>query len=489
MTDIEQLEDRQHVSKAFQFSAVNQIVNRILTFLSGIAIMRILSPEDVGIYAAAMAIVVFCTSFNDIAMTPAVIQWEGRVSRAARCGTTIAMTGSGILFAMVFAGADSISGLLNEPELAGPLRLMSFAILIDGLGTIPLALLTRSMHQKRILIIETISLLIQIVTTIGLALNDFGATALIWGMLLSNGFTAIVMFISVPEACIPGFHKETITKLVRFGSPIALSNLFHTGTVNADNIVISAFEGSKELGYYQLGYNGGNLPENTVGATVGRVSFAWFSKIRDNAAHSRKAFHDLTLGLVATTFPFVIFLSVMADDVVHVLYGEKWLPAVDIVRILAFLGGARVFLNFFADIFSANGKPLLELKFYAIWFFTLVPALIAGAYFGGITGVAFAHVAVAALVISPIVGRALSKHGYPVAETARHSLIFVAGAIAQAITSLALADYIESPLASLIIAGGAGALIFLLVTFPSLNAIRKSFTKPDHGFKDVDLVD
>ena len=67
-------------------------------------------------------------------------------------------------------------------------------------------------------------------------------------------------------------------------------------------------QGPKQLGFYQLGYNGGNLPENTIGATIGRVSFAWFSEIRDNYKHRQKAFHDLTLGLVATTLPFVVFL-------------------------------------------------------------------------------------------------------------------------------------------------------------------------------------
>ena len=192
------LENRQHVSRAFRFSAINQIVNRIATFSSGIIIMRILSPSDVGTYAAASAIVIFVTSFNDFAMNPAVIQWKGRVSRAARSGTTVALIGSTFFFLIVFAAAPTIGSWLNDENLGSALRLLSFAILIDGIGTIPLALLTRSMRQKRILAIETFSLVVQIVVTITLAKLDFGPNALVWGMIVSNGLSAGLMFVSAP---------------------------------------------------------------------------------------------------------------------------------------------------------------------------------------------------------------------------------------------------------------------------------------------------
>lgn len=476
------LENRQHVSRAFRFSAINQFVNRIATFSSGIIIMRILSPSDVGTYAAASAIVIFVTSFNDFGMNPAVIQWKGRVSKAARSGTTVAMAGSVLFFALIYAIAPTIAQVLGDEQLTSVLRLLSFAILIDGFGTVPLALLTRSMRQKRILAIETFSLASQIIITIVLASMGYGSNALVWGMLISNGISALLMFISAPEAGIPGFNLDATKKLLTFSSPIAISNFFRVGTMNADYLVIGAISGTKQLGFYQLGYNGGNLPENTIGATVGRVSFAWFSEIRDNDKFRKKAFHDLTLGLVATTLPFVIFLSVLAEEIVRVLYGDKWLPAVEIVRILAFLGGMRVFLNFFADIFAAIGKPILELRMFVIWFGALVPALILGTNLWGIEGAAFAHIFVSTLIIVPIVIQNLIKNDFPIGLTARNSLIFIIGALGQAVTSYSTAQLISQPFISLVVAGGLGGVVFVIVTFYPLNNIRKTFTRVDHGF-------
>lgn len=483
----EQLENRQHVSRAFQFSALNQIINRIATFSSGIVIMRILSPSDVGVYAAASAIVIFATAFNDLAMNPAVIQWDGRVSRAARSGTTVALVGSTILFGVVFLMAPYFANWLGEESLESVLRLLSFAILIDGIGTIPLALLTRAMRQRRILAIETVSLAIQILVTIVLALNDQGAKSLVWGMLVSNAFSAISMLISAPEAGLPGFHPETIKKLLRFSIPLATSNIFKVATVYTDNIVVGAISGTKQLGYYQLGYNGGNLPDNTIGATVGRVSFAWFSEIGKNEKHRKKAFHDLTLGLIATTLPFVVFLSVMADDIVRVLYGEKWIPAIEIVRILAFLGGIRVFINFFGDVFSAIGKPIIELRQFSLWFTALLPSLILGTHLLGIRGAAFAHLVVAFLLIFPIVVRNLHKNGFPVKATLFDSTIFIVAAINQALVSYLISRYIDNIYLSLIVSGGLGFVVFVIVSFKSLNRVRKSFTQKNHGFTDDEL--
>ena len=481
-----QLENRAHISRAIRFSAINQVVNRIATFASGIIVMRILLPGDVGTFAAATAFVVFCTAFNDICMGPALIQWKGNLHQAAKSGATIAIGGSVFLYVIFYFLSPSIGNWLDDDQLSSVLRLLMLLVIIDGIGTVPLAVLTRKMRQKPILYIETISLAAQIIVTIVLAKNDFGPFSLVWGMVASNGLSTLMMFAIADEARLPGFHLDTAKKLIRFGSMLAVSNVFRVSTQYFDNLVVSATQGTTQLGYYQLGYNGGNLPENTVGATVGRVSFAWFSEIRENDKHRRKAFHDLTLGLVATTLPFVMVLSVLSTDIVQVLYGDKWRHAANIVRILAILGGIRVFLNFFADIFAANGKPHLELQIFSLWFAALIPALIIGSLVGGITGVAIAHVMVASLVIIPLVMFNLSKQDFPVAQTFKDSIVLVIGAICQGIVMFSISQMIESPFISLIISGAAGAGVFILVTFKVLKQIKKTFTDPSHGFSNLD---
>lgn len=481
----EQLEDRQHVSRAFGFSAANQVVNRIVTFGSGIIIMRILLPGDVGTFAAATAIVVFCTAFNDLCMGQAIIQWKGDLRAAVRTGITVSLAGSLILFGIVFALAPYFGEWLNDDKLTSVLRLSMLLVIIDGVGTTPVALLTRTMRQKAILGIETVSLIAQIFITVVLALGGFGAYALVWGMLASNALTALLMFIIAPETGRPAFDWTIAKQMIRYGSTIAASNIFRVGTQYCDNLVVGVVNGTKQLGYYQLGYNGGNLPENTIGATVGRVSFAWFSQIRENFHHRNKAFHDLTLGLVATTLPFVMFLSVLSKDIVLTLYGEKWLPAAEIVRILAILGGARVFLNFFADIFAADGHPLIEFKTFVLWCCALVPALIVGAHIDGIRGVAIAHVLVAIIIITPFVLRKLAHKEFPLTQLGKDSIIFVIGAVAQGITMYAISQFISSPFWTVLFAGAAGALVFALITFKKLIVIKKTFTQADHGFTEV----
>ncbi len=483
--DADQLEDRKHVSRAFRFSATNQIVNRIVTFASGIIIMRILVPNDVGTFAAATAIVVFCTAFNDICMGQAIIQYKGVMKDAIRSATTIALTGSIFLFIVVYFLAPYYGDWIGDQHLTSVLRLLMLLVVIDGIGTVPLALLTRDMKQKTILGIETMSLMTQIFITIVLALGGHGPFALVWGMLASNGLSAFLMLLIAPETGRPGFQFSVVKVLVKYGSTLAASNVFRVGTQYCDTLVVGAMSDTKQLGYYQLGYNGGNLPENTIGATIGRVSFAWFSQIRDNVEHRNKAFHDLTLGLVAITLPFVIFLSVLAPDIVHVLYGEKWMPAAEIVRILAFLGGIRVFLNFFADIFSADGHPLLEFKTFVLWCATLIPALILGAHIGNIRGVAIAHVLVAFIFIVPYTLRKLSHKNFPLAQTGKNSVIFVIGALVQVAVTATVSQLFTSPFWTVLLAGGAGALTFILITFKSLLRIKKTFTRADHGFSEI----
>ncbi|MFN8015307.1 MAG: oligosaccharide flippase family protein [Acidimicrobiia bacterium] len=481
-------EDRNDVSRAFRFSALNQVVTRIATFISGIIVMRILSPNDVGTVAGATAFVVLCTSFNDICMGPAVIQYKGRIAQAARNATTIALSGSVIIFCFFYFLAPYISTWLDNSKLTNVLRLLLLLVVIDGIGTVPLALLTRSLRQKAILFIETISLIIQISVTVILAILDFGPYSIVWGMIASNAFSALAMFAIAHEASLPGYHFETSKKLLSFGITLAISNLFRTATQYYDNIIVGITQGTKTLGYYQLGYNGGNLPETTISATVSRVSFAWFSKIKENESYRKKAFHDLTLGLLATTLPFVTLLSVLANDVVVTLYGEKWIPAANIVRILAVLGGIRVFINFFAEIFSANNKQVLELKLFSLWFISLVPSLLIGSLIGSITGVAFAHVLVAAFIILPFVLRKLHINDFSIFKTLKDSITFWFGALLSGISAYAVSRLIESPFVTVLVAGAVGMSVYVLCCYKNLIAIKKSFSQPDHGFNESVVI-
>jgi PST family polysaccharide transporter len=477
VTELHDLDNREHVTRAFRFSAMNQVATRILTFVSGIVVMRILSPSEVGTFAGATAIVVFCTACNDLAMSPTIIQWKGKLSHATSTAWTVSIVGSSILYGVIFLLAPTFANMMDNHQIVAVLRILAVAIIIDGFGSVPLAVLTRHMRQKTLLYIESFSLIIQIVITVTLAAMNFGTYALVWSMLVSNALTVVLMIFLVENIGRPGMDKNILKQLTKFGGPIAGANILREVTTNFDNVVVGTTQGTRQLGFYQLGYNGGNLPENTIGATVGRVAFAWFAQLTADTKRRSQAFHDLTLAIMAITLPFVVFLVTLADKFVITLYGDKWEPAINIVRLLAILGGMRVFMNFFADVFGANGEPLLELKTFALWAIAIVPALIIGAKVDGITGVAAAHILVAALVVAPLVIKNLAVHGFSFKGVLRHSIPLFIGAIFQAIVCIVIDQQVGSGLVTMVVAGVAGSAAYIACTYRTLLTIKKSFSK------------
>ena len=55
------------------------------------------------------------------------------------------------------------------------------------------------------------------------------------------------------------------------------------GAVNVDGLVVGGVLGSTQLGFYQLAFNLGSLPQNTIGATLTRVLYAGFAGLAHGA--------------------------------------------------------------------------------------------------------------------------------------------------------------------------------------------------------------
>ena len=120
------------VRTGLTWSLLNNAVLRLASLVSGIALARILTPEDFGVYAVALTILVLLLSANDVGVSLALVQRPGDVRGIAPTVMTISLVSSVVLYAAVFAAAPTIAGWMDAPEAVGVIRLMSLAVLPDG---------------------------------------------------------------------------------------------------------------------------------------------------------------------------------------------------------------------------------------------------------------------------------------------------------------------------------------------------------------------
>jgi O-antigen/teichoic acid export membrane protein len=189
------------------------------------------------------------------------------------------------------------------------------------------------------------------------------------------------------------------------------------------------------------------------------------------------------------TFPVLAGLFLTAHDFIFVVYGEKWLPVVEPMKILCLCAAITSVNTVIGPLLNAKGRPDLGLKWGVVRLPAMVIAIFAGVHFGGLIGVAWGVVIVEvlSLVIVYQVFRILDddlreyfKALVP-ATTATLAMVLVLIGLSQAV-------FIQeaSALIRLMINFVAGAAVYIAVIVFGFKGAFKDFSKAVSTLVGVD---
>ena len=108
--------------------------------------------------AVAIVVLAVLQSMNELGVSVAVVQWQGDVRRAARTATTIAIGTSLVLTAGVFLAAPVVATAIGAPDAAMIIRILAIGVVVDGVSSIPGAMMARAFQQRRRAVADLVSI-------------------------------------------------------------------------------------------------------------------------------------------------------------------------------------------------------------------------------------------------------------------------------------------------------------------------------------------
>lgn len=448
------------VRRGFSWSLANSIVRRIWTFAIGIALARLLVPADFGIYAIALATLTILQSMNDLGTAVAVVRWQGDPARPARTATTISIAGSVALYAVTFLLAPVIATQLDAPQAIPVLRLLTFAVVLDGFSGIPNALLEREFLQNRRLIADLLGIVVNAAVALSLAVAGYGPWALAWGIIAGNLIVTVAIIVLAPARPLPGWRKHDARALLSIGLPLAGASLLVFVMLNVDYLIIGSLVGATALGLYLLAFNIASWPSNLLTVAVRSVSIPAFSRLAASPDRLNARFTDILQLLLTVTFPVAVLLGVLGSRVISIVYGEKWVPAASALLFLAGLSVARVGLDLGYDYLIAVGRTRAVMFLQALWVLALIPALVVGANLAGIRGAAVGHFVVAFGLMAPAFAITLRRAGLPLRPVAMSLRLPAAAAAVMAVIVLVVDQAPTGDIQAVLIGALVGAIVY-----------------------------
>ncbi len=389
--------DRQ-IRHAYKWTALITSAKHAVTFAISMVLARLLSPADYGLAGMVFAVTAIVSGLQDVGMGQAVVYFRENDDDLPSFATVAAFIGA--LFTLVLIACSGlIADYYHEPQVKPILQWLSLNILLLGFRAVPQGVLQRQLRFQELNISDALGIVAGGVTAMVMAFHGYGVWSLVANGLLSTLITLICLMILVPPRFTLRLRWHALRKLFRWSLPVTGGVILWRFFDNVDYVIVGRVLGPVALGYYTLAFRFATLVHQKLSTVVNRVSFASLTAMKDNRKELAEHWFQITRSVSLLAFPLLLGFAIAARELITLLVGEKWLEAVDPLRLLCIMGLMRCILPLTNIVANAMGRT--DLTFIASLFYALIlpPAFYAGAITYGIVGVALAW-----SVVNPLVG-------------------------------------------------------------------------------------
>ena len=372
-------EIEQKAIKGVKWTTVERIATLVLQFVIGIIVARLVAPSDYGLISMLAIFTSLSMVFINSGFSIALIRNKENTPLDY---STIFFFNVGLgvlLYIILFLSAPLIADFYDIPLLEKVTRVYSLILVLNSVLMVPIAKLTRDMEYEKQFIIGIVALVISGIVGITMAYKGYGVWALVAQGLAYSLVQIILVFTFVKWHPIIAFSITSLKKMFSFGSKMLATNVIDMIYDNIYTLVIGKFYSPSDVGFYNRSFHLSIMPQNILLQILNKVVLPILSPYQDNDKKLLEIYERMYRMSVFVMYPTMVLLAVLAEPIVLILLGEKWLPSVPYLQILSF-GVIFVTLTLVnLNLFFVKGRSDVILKIdiiKKIWGFIVVAVMV-----------------------------------------------------------------------------------------------------------------
>ena len=394
------------IAKGAAWVLMFKAISRGLGLVSMFILARLLSPGDFGVVALAMAMITALELAGNFSFDVALIQNQDATPQHYNTVWTITLAFQSVIALILMLSAKPMADIFNEPELASALMVLAIVPVLDGLQNIRIVDFRKKMMFQKDFAFFLTKRLIGLVVTIPLAFILRNYWALIIGAICGRVGGVIVSYVLLPH--MPKFGAKHWQELFGFSKWMFANNILFFIRNRASSFIIGKMTGTQSLGYYEVSNEVSSMPITELVAPINRAVLPGLSKVNNEPQVLAENYLRIVGMVMLLAIPAGVGISAVAEPLVHVVLGTKWLDAIPVITILGIVGAIGCTESNTSTTCLALGRPDLVTKLYAIYASLLLILVIWFTSFWGLMGAAWAMLC-AALINAPIFYSVLLK--------------------------------------------------------------------------------
>lgn len=379
----------QQVRRAVIWRSGSQIAGQIIAWASTFLVIRILTPEDYGLFALTQVMLMLFTLLNGYGLASAAIQRDKVTSHELRQIFGLMLLLNGALALAQILCAPLAAAYYRQPMVADLLRVQSLIYLTIPFSALAYAQLARSMEFQRQAQVNLVSALIGAGVALGGALAGWGVWALVWAPIAMFAARALGLTIAARSWMWPSFDFRGAGSIARYGGLMAVGQLFGFVQSQADILVAGRWFDAHLVGIYTTALLLTQIFNNKVVPPLNEVAFAAYARMQNDRPALTAGFTRSTRAIMVAAMPFFFGLAAVAEPLVLTLLGEKWREIVPLLLPLALAMPFWTLFTLLRPATDALGRPGIASGNAAAGALLMPVVFLAGAQWG-IIGIAWA---------------------------------------------------------------------------------------------------
>ncbi|MCB1667819.1 MAG: lipopolysaccharide biosynthesis protein [Pseudomonadales bacterium] len=337
---------------------------RFVGFFSSIILARLLAPEDFGLVAMAMMVVALIDTLSSTGVDLALIRERDTERKLYNAAWTIQVIQGAIVAVVMLCAMPFIADYFGESKLYTILTILAGAYFFQGFKNIGIVAFRKELDFAREFRFSLYVKLLSFVVTVAGALLLRDYRAIVLGMVFKSIFELILSYTMHPFR--PKFSTDGMKQIWGFSQWLLVSSVGGVINGKASQFIVGGSLGTTSLGYYYLAAEVGTMFVQEIVMPIRRALFPNLSLLQDDSQRFAESGIKILGVVTLLCLPVGVGLSIVAGDIVRVLFGQNWLNTVPILQWTALIGAvAGISMSLSLVLMVRNRVNLTAIKILA----------------------------------------------------------------------------------------------------------------------------
>ena len=377
----------QRILSATKWSAITELLAKLVVPVTNMILARLLAPEVFGIVATVNMVVSFCDMLTTAGFQKYLVQHAYESDEELYRGASVAFwTNMGLsmmLWAFLIVFRDEVAALAGNPGYGTAIAVAGASLPITAFSSIQTALYQRKLEYKSLFIKRLCGIAAPIVVTVPLAVLGFSYWSLIIGTIAGYGLQALVLTLRSDWKPRLYFSLPLLRQMLSFSIWTILETfaLWLCGWI--DIFIIGNTMGSYYTGLYKTGQSTVTGILAIITSVTTSVLFSSLSKVQADEERFEEILLNFQRAVAVFVLPLGAGMYLYRGLVTNVLLGSQWMEAADFIGIWGLCTAiVSVYGTVSREAYRAKGKPKIALIVQMLHLLVIIPSCLYGVQHG-----------------------------------------------------------------------------------------------------------